>query len=86
MPSTSSGMVGSIGEGFIGLVLYNHLARHICQTLGAVFTNADALGDLETPVFHPQARHEVESHVFLQYRCVTGAQVTWCVRPSQAGS
>src|SRR5690606_9084473 len=42
-------------------------ARPVTEAFGgAVLADQDAFGDLEAPVFHPQARHEVEGHAGLE--------------------
>ena len=40
----------------------------------AGFGDANAFGNLETPILHPKAGHEVQGHVFAQDGLVAGPQ------------
>ena len=53
--------------------LHDHFSGRIGQAFMAGFGDADALSNLEAPVVHPEAGHEMQGHVFAQNRLVTGA-------------
>lgn len=45
-------------------VFDHQLARHIRQTFRPSLADADAFGDLKSPIVHPKTGHKMKRHVF----------------------